>query len=251
MSDGNDWDPAAYEDHAFVYEYGESLLSLLDPQPGERILDIGCGTGELTAEIAASEPEVVGIDSSAEMIDAARDRHSEPTFRVADATAFDPDESFDAVFSNAAFHWIDDQDALLSTIADALVPGGRLVAEFGGRGNVAAINGALQSALRERGYDAELPWYFASIDEYAPRLSDHGFEVRLARLFDRPTELEGGENGLRQLYDMFCDDLLDHLDDETRAAVISDAEDALREEYFDGETWTADYRRLRIVAVKE
>jgi len=197
---------------------------------------VGCGTGELTAEIADAGANVVGIDNAAEMIDAARERHPEPVFRVVDATDFEAQEPFDAVFSNAAFHWIDDQDTLLSTIADALVPSGRLVAEFGGRGNVAAINGALRAALRDRGYAAELPWYFASIGEYAPRLEAHGFEVRLARLFDRPTELDGGEDGLRQLYAMFCDDLLGHLDDETRAAVISDAEDTLREDYFDGET---------------
>lgn len=250
MSESNEWDPDAYDDHAFVHEYGGSLVDLLDPEPDERVLDVGCGTGELTAEIADRAGTTVGVDSSESMIAEARERHAAPTFRCADARTVSADEPFDAVFSNAAFHWIDDQDALLTALREALAPGGRLVAEFGGKGNVGAVTGALQSALAARGHDAAHPWYFPSVGEYAPLLAEHGFEVRLARLFDRPTELDGGEDGLRNLYEMFYDPLLGDLDEETRAGVVAEAEDALRDNHFEDGTWTADYRRLRVVAVR-
>lgn len=170
---------------------------------------------------------------------------------MADATEWTPDRSYDAVFSNAAIHWIDDQDALLATVADALVPGGRFVAEFGGAGNVSAINGALLDALAARGHDVSTSWYFPTIGEYASRLESHGFEVRLARLFDRPTPLEGGEDGLADCYAMYYADLLGDLDEATRTAAIGDAADTLREEYFEDGTWIADYRRLCVLAVLE
>ncbi|AWB27792.1 class I SAM-dependent methyltransferase [Halococcoides cellulosivorans] len=242
-----DWDPDAYDDHSFVHEYGRSVVELLGPTAGEEILDLGCGTGELTAEIDETAT-AHGIDADPSIIAAARERH-DASFEVADATQWTPDRSYDAVFSNAAIHWIDDQDAVLETVADALGENGRFVAEFGGAGNVSAINGALVDALAARGYDVTLPWYFPTIGEYATRLEAHGFEVGLARHFDRPTPLEGGEEGLRNLYAMFCEDLLGDLDEETRAAVVGDAEDALREECFEDGTWIADYRRLRVLAV--
>ena len=248
----NEWDPDDYdEDHGFVAEYGKDVVRLLDPQPGERILDVGCGTGTLTAVIADSGADVVGIDAAASMVEQARERYPDLAFAVADAREYEPD-AFDAVFSNAALHWIpcEDHDAVLSMVGSALGETGCFVAEFGGRGNVSQVERAVRAELRERGYDTDHSWYFPSIGEYAPRLESHGLEVTEAVLFDRPTELEGGEAGLREWVGMFGDELFDGVAETDREAVLDAVEERLRPGLYDPETgtWTADYRRLRFVA---
>lgn len=252
---GNRWDAAEYDDdHAFVFEYGEDLLAWLDPQPDERVLDLGCGTGHLTAEIADSGATAVGIDQSAEMVREARERYPEVNFVQADARQFSTDARFDAVFSNAALHWIPDADqpGVLATVRDALAPGGRFVAELGGIGNVEQLVSATLDELRVRGHDVDHPWYFPSVGEYASRLETHGFEVRRAALFDRPTELSGGPDGLRNWLDMFGDSLFADLSSETKTDVVDAVEDRLRDALYDAttETWTANYRRLRFVAAR-
>jgi trans-aconitate methyltransferase len=249
------WDAGEYDDrYSYVHQYGESVVDLLDPEPGERVLDLGCGTGHLTADLAGRGATVHGIDASAEMIRAARERYPELSFEQADARAFAAGEPFDAVFSNAALHWIPgaDHDAVLAAVREALAPGGRFVAEMGGTGNVEAIVRATTAVLDGRGYDADTPWYFPGIDEYAPRLAAAGLEPRRAVLFDRPTELEGA-NGLRDWLGMFGDSLLGAVPDEEQNAVVDAVEDRLRGELFDADrgAWIADYRRLRFVAVRD
>lgn len=245
-----EWDSRAYDDaHSFVYEYGADVLDLLEPTADERILDLGCGTGHLTGRIAETGASVVGLDRSPEMLATAGDTYPDCEFVRADAREFAFAEPFDAVFSNAALHWIRDQDAVLESVAGALAPGGRFVAELGGTGNVAAIVGAVDGELERRGYTADNPWYFPSVGEYASRLEAHGFEVRYARLFDRPTELDGGADGLAAWLELFGDDLLAAVPDDEREAVVAAVEDDLREDLFADGTWIADYRRLRIVAV--
>jgi trans-aconitate methyltransferase len=246
----DDWDPDAYDDgHSFVYEYGRDLLDHLEPAPDERVLDLGCGTGELTSEIADRGASVVGLDDSAEMIAAARESHPSCSFVHADATNWTSETPFDAVFSNAALHWIDDQEAVLETVRSALRPGGRFVAELGGTGNVQAIVGALQAEFDDRGHDVEHPWYFPSIGEYASRLERHGFEVRFARLFDRPTKLDDGERGLGAWIGMFGESFFDGVSDEERDEIVAAVEAELRPTLFRKGSWIADYRRLRFVAV--
>ncbi len=250
----NQWDPDDYDGgHGFVSEYGADVVDLLDPEPGERVLDLGCGTGHLTAEIADAVGEtgaVVGVDRSAEMVGEARADYPDLAFVEADAREFSATEPFDAVFSNAALHWIPDQDAVTGRVADLLRPGGRYVAELGGAGNVERIVGAVVEACARRDREARPPWYFPTVGEHAAVLEQHGFEVTYARLFDRPTDLEGGADGLREWLGMFGDSLLSDLSPDDREAVLADVEERLRPEMYDhgSETWTADYRRLRFVA---
>lgn len=247
------WDAARYdEDQSFVAEYGTPLLDLLDPAPGETVLDLGCGTGDLTASVAdriGQEGRAVGVDRAPSMIRRARDRHPAATFVRADLRSL-PIADADAALSNAALHWVPaaDQDRVLDGVADVLRPGSRFVAELGGTGNVASVVAAANDARREHGHEPADPWYFPSVGEYATRLERAGFEVRLARLFDRPTELDG-EDGLRSWLTQFGDPLLGDLDD--RETLTSAVVGRLRGERFDGTSWTLDYRRLRFVAVRD
>jgi trans-aconitate methyltransferase len=250
----NRWDAGDYDGgHDFVYEYGADVLDVLDATPGERILDLGCGTGHLTAEIAASvgaDGSVVGLDRSAAMLKEARDAYPDLDFVRADAREFAADP-FDAVFSNAALHWIRDQRAAVETVAGVLRPGGRFVAELGGAGNVSTITDAVIEECAARDVPVANPWHFPTTGEQATLLEDAGFEVTVTRLFDRPTELDGDRDGLRNWLEMFGDSLFEKLSERQERDVIEAVEDCLRPELFDAETetWTADYRRLRFVAV--
>ncbi len=165
-----------------------------------------------------------------------------------DARDFSFAEPFGAVFSNAALHWIPEQDTVLDSITNVLQPNGRFVAEFGGVGNVAAIVETVQDVAAERGYDVENPWYFPTVGEYTTKLEAHGFEVRYATLFDRPTELDGGPDGLASWLGMFDDSPLFAIPDEEQG-IVSTVEGRLRNRRFRDGVWIADYRRLRIVAV--
>jgi trans-aconitate methyltransferase len=250
-SPGQPWNPRLYDDrHAFVWRHGASLVELLAPQPGERILDLGCGTGHLTAQIAAAGATVVGIDSSPEMIAEARRTHPGLGFEVADARALDFVAAFDAVFSNAALHWVKEADAVAAGVARALKPGGRFVAEFGGKRNVRLIADALAESLSAVGVEpVASPWYFPSVAEYARVLERAGLEVTFALLFDRPTPLEGGEAGLRAWVEMFGGYYLTRVPRECREEYLRRVEDALRPALVRDGGWVADYHRLRVVAV--
>lgn len=249
----NAWDPALYDSkHAFIFEYGKGLLSALAPQAGERILDLGCGTGHLAQQIAESGAQVVGIDASPEMIEQACRVYPGIEFRVADARDFSFPFQFDAVFSNAALHWVPEAEQVVERIASALRPGGRFVAEFGGKGNVTSITQALQEAIRQiAGIEVESGWYFPSIGTYTALLEKHELVVQSAVLFDRPTRLEDSERGLRNWLAMFCERILSALPIDKRQQVIEQVEEKLRPLLFKDGSWFADYRRLRVVAVKE
>jgi trans-aconitate methyltransferase len=232
------WDAERYQTrHSYVFAYGESLIELLEPKAGERILDLGCGSGQLTVKIAAAGAAVIGIDRSPEMIAEARRNFPKMTFDIGDAANFMLDTPVDAVFSNAALHWVKDADGAASSVARALRPGGRFVLEMGGKGNTQAV----LDALRQVAGPVEIPWYFPSVAEYASLLERHGFEVTFATLFDRPTRVEG-EDGLEDWLVMFCGSMLKTI------ALRREVADLLRPKMFRDGGWVLDYRRLRIVA---
>lgn len=241
------WDADRYQSqHSFVYEYGLSLLDILDPKPGERILDLGCGTGELSHQISLSKATVIGIDADPQMIHRAQSQFSSCQFMVGDARSFLLDQKVDAVFSNAALHWVPEAERAVGAISRSLKPGGRFVAEFGGKHNVAKIATYLDQAVGS----SRNPWYFPSIAEYSSILEKHGLEVTFAQLYCRPTPLNEGENGLRNWILMFGNSFLEGLDEEMIETVLAGAESELRAELHNGEQWFADYRRIRVVASK-
>ena len=236
--------------HSFVWQMAHSLVDLLNPQPGERIMDLGCGTGQLTQTLAESGATVVGVDRSPDMIAAAKAAFPDLDLRVMDALHLTCDQPFDAVFSNAALHWIPRADVVAHNVVNVLRPGGRFVAEFGGKGNIHSILAGLREAIHtETGRMVMNPWYFPTIAEYALILEHAGLEVTFAQLFDRPTPGEGPD-ALRNWLHMFCGPMLDAIPDGQREAVIYRCEDNCRAALFRDGIWVADYRRLRVMAVK-
>jgi trans-aconitate methyltransferase len=245
----NAWDAARYQDkHSFVWRYGADLLQLLEPRSDERILDVGCGTGQLTADIARTGAQVIGLDYSPDMLANAHKNFPDLTFVLGDAARFEFPESFDAVFSNAALHWVKDAAGAARSIAGALRPGGRFVAEFGGKGNITSVLSALRTVLGPNA-DQQSPWYYPSIGEYSTVLEQQGFEVRQASLFDRPTPLEG-ENGLDHWLRMFLPSYLRGLSPERADSIVGHLVEHLRPQLYRDGIWTVDYRRIRIVAVR-
>jgi trans-aconitate methyltransferase len=244
------WDATTYDAaHAYVFTLAADLLDLLLPAPGERILAVGCGTGHLTAKIAAAGATVVGIDASADMVAQARANYPRLDFRVADVTALDLGEPpFDAVFSNAVLHWVTRADAAAQGMFRALRPGGRLVAEFGGSGNVRQMSDAIAAGLAAVGapaFETLSPWYFPTVGQYAAVLDRAGFEVAFARLFDRPTAVEGG---VRSWVEMFGTNFLNAVPPHRREEFMTHVERAAPPTLFRDGACYADYRRLRVNA---
>jgi SAM-dependent methyltransferase len=216
------------------------VLDLLQPQSGERILDLGCGDGALTEKLVAMGTQVMGIDSSPDMIAAARQRGLDA--RVMDARALDLETEFDAVFSNAVLHWIkDDPDAPIKGVFRALRVGGRFVGEFGGHGCVSAITVALVATLERRGVkDAAswIPWYFPTVEEYEIRLRRVGFVPQSVHLIPRPTPLP---TGMRGWLNTFANPFLAALPNEERGAFLDEVTVLLKPVLCDESgRWTAD-----------
>ena len=250
----NQWNAAEYDaKHAFVYEKAKGLVALLAPKAGERILDLGCGTGALTAQIAESGAEIIGVDRSEEMISQARKKFPALQFEVLDARELRLNAEFDAVFSNAVLHWIPEAEQVIAGIAQALKPGGRFVAEFGGKGNIRILVEGFRRAFSTLGMkepDGVSPWFYPGVAEYASLLERHGLEVREASLFDRPTKLEEGERGLENWIRVFRQTFLEKMGEEKAQRWIREVERQCRSELFKNGSWELDYRRLRVAAWK-
>ena len=242
------WDPNLYDQqHSFVWELAGEILSWLDPKPGESILDLGSGTGHLTARIADLGALVVGIDSSPEMVGSARGTYPNLDFRLGDARSFELDREVDAVFSNATLHWVREADQVATRVFAALRSGGRFVAEFGGAGNVTEIMAAARSVLEPRGLFSWPSQYYPTPEEYSDVLTAAGLEVRRIEVVPRLTALPGG---LRSWLRMFRGELLAQIPPAELETTLEAIEDAARPKLHRNETWFADYVRLRVEASK-
>jgi len=253
-STSKSWDATAYDGkHSFVWKYGADVIELLNPQAGERILDLGCGTGHLTNQIAERGADVLGIDASADMIDEGRRLYPSLKLEIADAREFVSPQPFDAVFSNAVLHWIKPPAKVIERIAACLKPGGRFVAEFGGKGNIQTIEQALDATMKQLSLPprAEVDYnFFPGIAQYSSLLESHGLEVTFATLFDRMTPLSAGEAGLRTWVMNFRNNIVDRVPEALRGVFFRGIEDRSRAVLYRDGNWNADYRRIRVVAHK-
>lgn len=248
------WDAARYDQqHGFVSRYGAGLVALLEPLKGEKILDLGCGTGDLAHEISMSGAQVTGVDASESMIEKARKKFPHMMFECRDAVHLVGRDDYDAVFSNAVLHWIKDQDTVLKNVYNSLKPGGRFVAEMGAKGNVQKVIGATLDVIQKHGYTIDEisdNWYFPSIGEYASKLEHQGFTLRFMEVYDRPTELNDAENGIINWLEMFGGNLFKDVKEEDKMNMLLEIQANLKDELVTEGRWYADYKRLRFFAVK-
>jgi SAM-dependent methyltransferase len=247
------WNAATYDSQfGFVSSGGGPVLERLAPRSGERILDLGCGTGELAAQVAAAGAEVVGLDADSAMVSRARERFPELRFVHANAESeawAAQVGTFDAVFSNAALHWMKPAP-VLTILRQVVRPGGRFVGELGGDGNTDAILSALRQARAAVGLpERAAPWFFPSIAAYAGLLDRAGFEPRWLELVDRPTSIHHLERGLLDWLRMFGARLFDDLTQQQAADLEQAAAELARPALFRDGHWIIDYRRLRFEAV--
>lgn len=244
------WDALGYESNfSFVHQYGEDVLNLIDFEKSNKILDLGCGNGALTKKISDMGKLVVGVDASEDMLNIARDKYPDLTFYHKDATNFTLDEKVDTVFSNAVFHWIHNQDGLIKSIYNALLPNGQLVCEFGGSGCAEAVHSTLEKEFKKRDLKYPRTFFFPTIGEYAPILEKHGFKVTYAVLFDRFTK-QVGENGLEAWIRMFNMEPFKTLDEKMTNEIINTCVESLKDKLYVDGSWYVDYVRIRIKATK-
>ena len=247
-----DWNAKSYtQAFGFVPQYGQDVMGLLDYDQVRTMLDLGCGNGDLTAQLARRGIRVIGMDASASMLDKARQAHPELSFVQGNATDFTLEAPVDAVFSNAVLHWIDAdrQPAALRCIYRSLRPAGQLVFEMGGYGCNQLIHGALRDAFAQRGKTYVRPQYFPTIGQYASLLEQAGFRVVYATLFDRPTKLQG-EHGLQDWIRMFVSSAFSGMTAQEKNALIEKAAWSLQSKMYHQGCWIADYVRLRMKAIK-
>jgi trans-aconitate methyltransferase len=247
------WNTELYDKaHSFVSKFGEGILSYLQPKPGETILDLGCGTGDLTAEIFQKGVNVIGVDNSAEMIQVAKTKFPLIEFLQADARIMNFDVRFDAIFSNAVLHWIKEKDLVIRQMYLSLKENGRIVLEFGGKGNIHQMENAIIMVLKRNGYDENANmdfWYFPSIGEYATELEKQNFRVIHAEHFDRNTPLKG-DRGMKDWFKMFGINFLNGIPESEIEYILDEVDDVLRPTHYRDGIWNADYKRIRIVAIK-
>lgn len=242
------WSSSLYDGaHGYVSNYGAALLDWLTPQAGERILDLGCGTGDLTAQIAASGAQVVGLDASEAMLAAARKKYPALTFLHGDATKLPtPEQAFDAVFSNAVLHWIPDLTPVAQGLARVLRPGGRFVAEFGGIGCKETIYSTLRAVVKDHGYAPCRVHFFRPLGELATTFESAGFRILRTEWFPRDTPLQGPD-GMLNILKMFSLGILGNAPTEEHEALLAEAIERLRPHLLKADGWHADYTRQRLL----
>lgn len=245
------WSAGLYDGaHGFVAQYGEALLAWLAPQAGERILDLGYGTGDLTAQIAHRGADVVGLDASEAMLTQARAKFPHLVFVRGDATALpDLGAPFDAAFSNAVLHWIPDLCPVAEGLSRALRPGGRFVAECGGEGCKALIYGTLRAVLREHGFEPRTVHFFRPLSVLAAAFESAGFRVTRAEWFPRDTSLKGLD-GMLNILRMFSLGILSDVPPARHEALLAETVERLRPHLFRDGIWHADYTRQRLLCVR-
>lgn len=235
---------------SFVTNYGADVVDLLQPNQNEIILDLGCGAGRLTNDISKKAKKVYGVDYSQEMIDSARKDFKDIEFSKADAqlSLNYPKQTFDAIFSNAALHWMMDAENVIKNIHKVLKPNGRFVFEMGGNGNIKEVLASINKVSKSYQLkDYHLQNFYPSLSQYSSLLEKNGFEVRYALLFDRPTLLKG-ENGLANWVSTFRSNLLDRISN--KDAFLKEVQNVAKTKLYKDGNWYADYVRLRMVAYK-
>ncbi|MFZ3037412.1 MAG: class I SAM-dependent methyltransferase [Rugosibacter sp.] len=248
MSQQN-WNASEYVKHAsFVPTMANDVMGLLDPKEGEVILDVGCGDGELTQKLQEKGCSVIGIDSSPSMIETAKNRGIESY--VMDGHNIPYQNKFDAVFSNAALHWLTQPERAIKGAYLALKVNGRFVAEFGGKGNIAALLKAMQEVFEENADFGQfhMPWFFPSVEEYQGLLEQAGFHVKYIELIPRPTPLK---SGVEKWLEIFAEGITSHLSQEQKTVFLGSVKNKLLSVLFTEQSgWVADYVRLRFEATK-
>jgi SAM-dependent methyltransferase len=251
------WDAARYDAKCgFVPALGADLVELLGAGAGDRILDVGCGTGGLFPPLLERGARIVGVDADGAMLERARARfaaeeHGAIELVEADATRLPDLGVFDGVVSNAALHWMPAARDVAAGMARSLRPGGRFAFELGGAGNCATIRAGVEVALARRGMPSLLPpWYFPRLGEYTALLESVGLEVESAWLFARPTPLDDGARGLRDWIGVFGAPVLEAMGADDAEALLAEVEAHCRDALWGDGRWTADYRRLRVVGVR-
>ncbi|MCR8845191.1 methyltransferase domain-containing protein [Paenibacillus sp. SC116] len=249
------WNASQYDNwHDYVSMHGQDVIEWLQPQSEERIIDIGCGTGDLTNHIAQAGAVVSGIDYSPEMIAQALTKYPQLRFNIVDGHHFTSEPPVDAVFSNAALHWMTRPADVIASVWNVLRPGGRFVAEFGGIGNIATVQTAIHTVLQagRQGTKVNNPWYFPSIGMYSSQLEQQGFHVRRAVLFERPTPLQKDTSAFSVWLDTFANVYFQNISPDKHLAYKEQIERICHPKLFDPlkERWILDYVRIRIEAIK-
>lgn len=244
-----EWNSLLYDNkHDFVAEYGKELLEFVPDNNEQTILDLGCGTGIMTAQLRNLGSKVVGVDSSKSMINRAKEQFDNIDFMVCDALDLPFENEFNVVFSNAVFHWIGDHDALLSNVRKVLKADGLLVCEFGANGNIATVENAFMKVCSSLGYNYTSKFNFPTCESFGKLLEGKGFVIDKIYDYDRPTPLKDDEQGLANWMKQFFASELVVMPEDIQVAVIKRVEELTRDILWNGNAWVADYRRLRAIA---
>lgn len=245
------WNSELYDSkHNFVSEYGKDLIEFIPSDINQKILDLGCGTGTLTYQLSDKCSYILGVDSSADMIELAKKNYPSVDFKVMNILSLPFNREWDIIFSNAVFHWVKDHNLLVKNIEQSLKNGGKLICEFGAKGNISIIEKNFEIALKELGFEYNSKFNFPSEEEFKNILLSHNFDVKDIYSFDRPTVFNHGEDGLYNWAEQFFRLELDNFNDDQQKIILNRFEEISREELWNGSNWVGDYRRLRVIAEK-